>query len=168
MLRACEMCDFGATAKCDYCSVLVCPEHYENVVVDKGRKEGCIVLQACPACTPEAQRVRRERADRAQQVRHEQQEQQEQARGEEDRNSRLALLDQVITAPTTPLGARAKAHADVALIKYGDVFFGLVGCMTFIALLFLLLRLFYIVAHDACCVFELDGSESFYNCAGVT
>ena len=160
-MRQCEMCDFGATVKCDYCSALVCLEHCENVAVDKGRKEGYIVLQACMACTPEAMRVRSERAQRAERVRSEREEQAEAARGEEDRNNRLALLDKVIADPTTPLDRRAKAHLKVTFIKYEVYILLLVVCTVGIGLLLLM------VWAGMCTAFAIGGnseSAAFYYC----
>ena len=161
-MRQCEMCGFGATTKCDYCSALVCPEHCENVAVDKGRKEGYIVLQACNACTPEAIRVRREREEQAERVRSEREEQAEAARGEEDRNNRLALLDEVIADPATPPGQRAKAHLKVTFIKYELYIALLIVCMVGFGLL---LFAFWAIM---CIGFAIDGSESFefYDCGG--
>ncbi len=144
-MRKCEMCAFGATVKCDYCSALVCPEHYENVTVDKGRKEGCIVLQACMACTPEAMRVRSERQQQA-----------ETARREEDRNNRLALLDQAIADPTTALGQRAQAHVDATFIKYGDYITLLIVLLIGIGLLLLM---FWVMM---CPALALDGSNELF------
>ncbi len=125
-MRQCEMCRFGATTKCDYCSALVCPEHYENVAVKKGYKEGSIVLQACVACTPEAMRVREERAERARA-----------AREAADRKARLLLLERTIADPTTPLDRRAEALAHVAFVKYVDYISLLILCAIGIGLLLL-------------------------------
>ncbi len=150
-MRECGMCEFAATWKCQECMTLVCPEHVENVVVPKGRKEGFIVLPTCVECTPEAKQLRREIEQQC-----------ETARGEEDRNNRLALLDQVIADPTTPLDQRAKAHLKVTFIKYELYIALLIVCIVGFGLL---LFAFWAIM---CIGFAIDGSESFefYDCGG--
>lgn len=113
--HVCAMCDFTATAKCDYCSTLVCVAHFENgILYDEHDETGVIVRQTCTACIPEAQKETRENGTRVRA-----------ARDTEGRNKYLLELDYYITSPTTPFYVRAHARFRRFILNHGENLWGL-------------------------------------------